>query len=314
MAPPTEKVLVFGATGVIGRYITNALVNAQPPFKRIGIYTSADTVERKAAEIQALKNKGVDVFVGSFNDEDKILEVYKGFDTVVSAVGRNVIAEQIGLIKLAEQSPSIARFFPSEYGTDIKYGPQSATEKPHQLKLKVRAYLESDAVNRLEYTYLVTGPYADLYIQKSAHAPEAGTFDVRAKKATLLGDGDGRISLTTMDDVGKLVTAALQHPEHTANRALIVNSFTTTPKEILAEFERQTGGDKWAVEYTPLPALEQAEARAWDQGVPYAAVFTLRRIWTQGGTLYEGRDNDLVKAPESETLGEAVAKAVEAQG
>ncbi|KAK0642275.1 Isoflavone reductase-like protein P3 [Lasiodiplodia hormozganensis] len=312
MAPPTENVLVIGATGVIGRYITNALVNAQPPFKRIGIYTSAATVEHKAAQIQALKEKGVEVFVGDFNDESKILEVYKGFDTVVSAVGRNVIAEQINLIKLAEQSPSIKRFFPSEYGTDIKYGPQSATEKPHQQKLKVRAYLESDAVKRLEYTYVVTGPYADLYIQKSV-ATAAGSFDVQAKKATLLGDGEGKISLTTMDDVGKLVVAALQHPENTANRALIVNSFTTTPKEILAEYERQTDA-KWDVSYTPLPELEKAEQEAWEQGVSYAALFTLRRIWTQGGTLYESRDNDLIKAPPSETLGSAVAKAiVEAQ-
>lgn len=78
MAPPTEKVLVFGATGVIGRYIVKALVHAQPPFKRIGIYTSANTVEKKAAEIQSLKDKGAEVIVGDFNDEAKILETYKG--------------------------------------------------------------------------------------------------------------------------------------------------------------------------------------------------------------------------------------------
>ncbi|KAH7063224.1 putative isoflavone reductase family protein [Macrophomina phaseolina] len=311
MAPPTEKVLVFGATGVIGRYIVKALVHAQPPFKRIGIYTSANTVEKKAAEIQSLKDKGAEVIVSDFNDEAKILETYKGFDTVVSAVGRNVIAEQINLIKLAEQSPTIKRFFPSEYGTDIKYGPQSAGEKPHQLKLKVRAYLESDAVKQLEYTYLVTGPYADMYMGKSAN-DEVGTFDVKARRAVLLGDGDGKIGLTTMDDVGELLVAALQHPENTANRALIVNSFTTTPKEILAEFERQTGV-KWHVAYTPLSDLERAEKEAWEKGVPYAAVYTLRRIWTQGGTLYESRDNDLIKAPPSETLESVVRKVIQAQ-
>ncbi|KAF4312327.1 NmrA-like protein [Botryosphaeria dothidea] len=311
MAPLTEKVLVFGATGVIGRYIVQALVNAQPPFKRIGIYTSPNTVQNKATEIQSLKEHGVEVIAGDFTDEAKILEAYKDYDTVVSAVGRNVIAEQINLIKLAEQSPSINRFFPSEYGTDIKYGPQSANEKPHQLKLKVRAYLESDAIKRLEYTYLVTGPYADLYIAKS-FGDEAGTFDVKAKRASLLGDGNGKISLTTMDDVGTLLVAALQHPENTANRALIVNSFTTTPKEILAEYERQTGA-KWDVVYTSLADLERGEKEAWEEGVPFAAVFTLRRIWTQGGTLYESRDNDLIKAPSSETLESAVAKAIKAQ-
>ena len=119
--------------------------------------------------------------------------------------------------------------------------------------------------------------------------------------------------LTHHPSVGKLVTAALQHPEHTANRALIVNSFTTTPKEILAEYERQTGGAKWDLAYTPLPDLERAEKEAWEKGIPHAAVFTLRRIWTQGGTLYENRDNELIRAPPSETLQEAVKKGVEAQ-
>lgn len=78
MAPPTENVLIFGATGVIGRYITDAIVNAQPPFKRIGIYTSADTVEKKAAEIQSLKDKGVEVIAGDFKDDYKILGTFKG--------------------------------------------------------------------------------------------------------------------------------------------------------------------------------------------------------------------------------------------
>lgn len=115
------------------------------------------------------------------------------------------------------------------------------------------------------------------------------------------------------DSVGKLLVAAAQHPEATANRALIVNSFTTTPKEILAEYERQTGGAEWDVAYTPLPQLERAEHEAWEKGVPHAALYTLRRIWTQGGTLYESRDNELIGAPPSETLEAAVAKAIEAQ-
>lgn len=135
-------------------------------------------------------------------------------------MGRNVIAEQINLIRLAEASPSIKRFFPSEYGTDIKYSPQSANEKPHQQKLKVRAYLESDAIKRLEYTYLVTGPYADLYIQKSAD-DQAGTFDVQAKKATLLGDGNDKISLTTMAE-------CVPPPSHVMGRSLLTTYATAS--------------------------------------------------------------------------------------
>lgn len=114
-------------------------------------------------------------------------------------MGRNVISEQTNLIKWAEASPTISRFFPSEYGTDIEYYPEeSKHEKPHQQKLKVRKYIH-EHVKRLEITYLVTGPYADLYMGKGRKT-EWGSFDPISKKATLLGTGDEPVSFTTMDE------------------------------------------------------------------------------------------------------------------
>lgn len=210
-------------------------------------------------------------------------------------------------------------FFPSEFGTDVEYDETSAHEIPHQRKLRVRALLKEisstststsitgnndDGNNHLEYTYIVTGPYADadrsLYLSAQPPEKEAwGTFDVHRKRAVLLGDGNGKISLTTMRDVGKFVVAALllqqqQKQQHsngngnggnvTKNRALRVNSFTTTPHELLSEFERQTGGDKWQVGYTSVEELERLEREN--------PVVTLRRIWTSGKTLYAKGDNE----------------------
>lgn len=117
---------------------------------------------------------------------------------MISAVGRNVIGTQTNLLKLAEDSSLIKTFYPSEYGTDIEYFPDSAHEKPHQQKLKVRAYIK-DNIKRLNIVYLVTGPFADLFVGK-AQNPVYGSFDVKAKKATLLGDGEGKVSLTTMEE------------------------------------------------------------------------------------------------------------------
>jgi hypothetical protein len=85
------------------------------------------------------------------------------------------------------------------YGTDIEYWPSSANEKPHQQKMKVRAYFKNTAM-RLEHSYLVTGPYADGYMSPAKRDPRAGSFDVSEKKAVLLGTGDEKISLTTMKE------------------------------------------------------------------------------------------------------------------
>lgn len=54
-------------------------------------------------------------------------------------------------------------------------------------------------VTHLDWTYLVTGPYSDLYFSEPLPGRfEAGGFSVRQNKACLLGDGKGRVSFTTM--------------------------------------------------------------------------------------------------------------------
>lgn len=91
-----------------------------------------------------------------------------------------------------------------------------------------------------------------------------------------------------------------------------MNSFTTTPNQILAEFEKQTSS-KWHVSYTPLDQLKEIEKQAWEDGTPYATLFTLKRIWTEGGTLYGKSDNDVIGDPEMETVADQVKQAIAQQ-
>jgi hypothetical protein len=101
--------------------------------------------------------------------------------------------------------------------------------------------------------------------------------------------------------VGRLMVASLKHPEASRNRALIVNSFTTTPSKILAEFEKQTDA-KWTVNHTSLDKLKSIEKQAYESKEPFAAGVTLRRIWTEGGTLYERSDNDSIEPGQLDSL------------
>ena len=157
--------------------------------------TSEKTVVEKVQDICALESWGVEVFVGRLEDEKRVKEAYKGIDTIVSCVGRAGIEKQIPLITWAEEC-GVRRFYASEYGTDIEYWPESAMEPPHQLKLKVRAHMQK--CERLEYTYLITGPYSDLYFGPMKGRPEMGSFDAVSRRAVLLGDGEGPVSFTSM--------------------------------------------------------------------------------------------------------------------
>jgi nucleoside-diphosphate-sugar epimerase len=314
----SENILIIGGTGLIGEHISNAIVASREHFQRIALFTSANTIFTKAAFVDGLKAKGVEIIVGDIKLADDVREAYTGFDTVISCVGRQVISAQLELIRLADKHPDVKRFFPSEYGTDVEHNATSSTELPHQAKLKVRAALA--ATQTLEYTYIITGPYANadrgLFLSAAPTQTEAsGSFDVKRKRAVLLGDPDAKINLTTMRDVGQLVVVALRSPEQSKNRALLCNSFTATPNAILAEFEKQTGGEKWDVAITELETLKQLEKEAWAKQDARAVPLSLRRIWTEGGTLYgESRHNGLIGMEENvDTLQNAVEEAIKVQ-
>jgi putative NADH-flavin reductase len=213
MAPKKENLLLLGATGYIGTYILEQIIKAKENFGKIAIFTSPSTAEKKPDVLEKLKGQGVEVIIGDTGNSEELLKAFEGVDTVISAVGRPIIAQQIDWINLAIQAPSVKRFFPSEYGTDVEYDVSSANEVPHQQKLKVRAALrEQEKQGKgLEYTFVVTGPFAYGYLAKGRGG--LGGFDVKGKKASVLGDGKGKISLTTDPEYAPLSPVSTSLPD-----------------------------------------------------------------------------------------------------
>ena len=193
-----SRILVFGATGTIGRYITNALLDARSSFEGITVFTSVATTNSKSDLLQSWKNKGIRTVVGDVNNPGDVEAAYtaENIDTVVSCLGRGVLTKQIDLVRLAENLGTVKWFFPSEYGTDVEYGPRSREEKPHQDKLALRQFIRENVKN-MNITYLVTGPYFDMWVKRGP-VGGIGFFDDGKKEANVIGDGEGRVGFCTM--------------------------------------------------------------------------------------------------------------------
>lgn len=75
-----HNILILGATGTIGTYITRAIVdaNSQGHFGKISIYTSEKTIVEKVQDICALESWGVEIFVGSLDDERRFKDACRG--------------------------------------------------------------------------------------------------------------------------------------------------------------------------------------------------------------------------------------------
>lgn len=87
MALRTSKphnILLFGATGSIGKYILAGIVESKLVFGRIAIFTSSSTLENKKDEILIWKRKGVEVILGDITNASHILKAYEGMDRVIN--------------------------------------------------------------------------------------------------------------------------------------------------------------------------------------------------------------------------------------
>ncbi|KFH46805.1 Isoflavone reductase-like protein [Hapsidospora chrysogenum ATCC 11550] len=253
--PASLYILIIGATGNIGKYITNSVVQSKPSFPKIIVFTSPATASSKHELIEGWKASGVSIKVGDVTNPADIGAAYHGIE----------------MIKIAEESESVQWFFPSGYGTDIEHNPRSRHEKPHLMKLAVCRHIREHA-RRLKVTYVVVGPYFEMWVGAGNFQDKLGGFDIATKQAAVIGDGEVKIGFTTMPDTGKVAVAALQHPEAPFNKALKTSA-------------------KLYVKHIPLAEVEGFGAQMYEEGHPFSVVSTLRRIRATGGTLYDTWDN-----------------------
>lgn len=76
----TPSILLFGATGLIGSYILDALIAAKDVLRytSLSIFTSPATLSAKAELIEKLKEKGVRVLVGDITNGNDVTAAYEG--------------------------------------------------------------------------------------------------------------------------------------------------------------------------------------------------------------------------------------------
>lgn len=78
MAAPSNRILVLGATGVLGKVIVEALLDTKDSWDRIGIFTSPATVESKPDLITSLQARGVNIITGDINNDVEVSKAFNG--------------------------------------------------------------------------------------------------------------------------------------------------------------------------------------------------------------------------------------------
>jgi hypothetical protein len=174
-----------------------------------------------------------------FISVESLTAALKGIDAVVSTVPGVAIKDQIPLIDAAAAA-GVKRFIPSEFGA-VTFNPKLETFPLYENIFKIKRHLQAKAdAGQMTWSVLAPGAWVEFMFMP-------GILDFATRTATLVDQGDNRLSVNTLATSGKAIAAILSNPEATKNRVVKISEMILTQNQVLKIAQRLRPEDQWEV-------------------------------------------------------------------
>ncbi|KAF5751775.1 hypothetical protein HS088_TW02G00793 [Tripterygium wilfordii] len=236
MACEKSKILVFGATGYLGRYMVKASVSlGHPTYVYVRpIKSKTDTV--KLAVHKELESIGVTIFLGELDDHEKLVSALKQVDVVISTLAVPQFLDQLNIIAAAKEAGNIKRFIPSEFGIEVDRvsGVLPPFEALFENKRKIRRAVEAAGI---PHTYVSANALAAYFIDYCLHPHDRNRDEV-----VVYGTGHTKTVLNYEEDVATYTLKAATDPT-VENRVIICRPPMNiiSQMELITSWEMKTG-------------------------------------------------------------------------
>jgi len=255
------QVLLVGSTGTVGTHIANGLL--QSPTISLSLLireSSLQSNNEKSQLIQSFQSKGAklyngDIITDSLEDIQKILKDSQSKVVISCLADSQVPVGQARLIEAVIATPTVEWFFPSEWGWDYEViGLGCPMAEFEDAKILQRGKLDevTKVRNNFSYTILCPGVYTDFYFD-----PFGGVL-LKERKILCRGSKDTRVSLTSLENTGKIVAYMLTRglTDDVKNKVVYFADETVSyleTKERLEKFYKC----EWQLEVIPMDELER---------------------------------------------------------
>ncbi|WPG97450.1 Hypothetical protein R9X50_00022500 [Acrodontium crateriforme] len=300
MSEEIQRVAFLGADGNLGPALLRALV-ANNFYVTVLKRQSSKSADSYPSAVQVVRvEDGFSV--------ESLVPVLQGQDAVIVSLrgGQESADLQIRLADAAAKA-GVKRFIPADFGSVDSSSPMTQRLVPlYVRKTQVREHCQRLAREyaSFSWTSLVCGHFFDWSL-------EFIHVFVKERRADILDNGDTKFSISTLARIAEATVKILQKPGETKDQMLYVQSFCVTQKEVIAAFEKATGGEKWKIgqyDSKTFEVQEKAKADAGDKEAIEELVWLLGTIdanWTKN----EGFAMDLLGLKD-EDLDTAVKKVV----
>ncbi|XP_077248733.1 isoeugenol synthase 1-like isoform X2 [Tasmannia lanceolata] len=279
-----SKILIFGATGYLGKYMVKASVSLGHPTY---VYTRPITVTTDSAKLELLKefkSMGVEIFEGTLDEHDKLLSVIRQVDVVISTLAIPQHLEQIKIIDAIKEAGNIKRFLPSDFGVEVDRIIGLPPFQPiNDDKKKIRRATEAAGI---PYTFVSPNCFGAYFVEILLHPHE------QSEDVIVYGSGEAKAVLNFEEDVAAFTIKAATDPR-VCNRVIDYRP----PGNIISQLELIASWEKKSGRTLKKTHLSEEEIVKLSESLPCPdniRVSILHSIFIKGDQMsYELEENDL---------------------
>lgn len=243
MSSTIKTVTIAGASGSLGRPVTQALLEA-------GFTVTALT----RSDSKSTFPTGVTALPVDYSSVENLTTALRGQDALISTLASAGVSSQTDLINAAVAA-GVKRIIPSEFGSDTSNARARALpvfkDKVETAELVER--LSAQSGGKTTYTFVLNGAFLDWGVERSF------LVDVKSRKYDFVNGGNTHFTSNPLPFVAKAVVAILQRPEATTNKTIRLQAARLTQREFLAIVQRVTGtsDSEWTVTESDSQSIEK---------------------------------------------------------
>ncbi|GMY29315.1 eugenol synthase 1-like [Fagus crenata] len=224
METEKSKILIFGGTGYIGKYMVKASIFLGHPTYVYARPITPQTTPSKIDIHKELKSMGVIIVQGELKEHEKIVSVLREVDIVISALAYPQVPDQLEIIDAIKVAGNIKRFLPSDFGCEEdRITPLPPFQEFLDKKKKIRRVIEAAGI---PYTFVSANCYGAYFVNYLLRPHE------KRDDIAVYGSGKAKAVLNYEEDIA-LYTIKVANDPITCNRIVIYRP----PKNIVSQLE-----------------------------------------------------------------------------
>ncbi|GLT27859.1 hypothetical protein SLA2020_028300 [Shorea laevis] len=266
--PEASRILIFGGTGYIGKYMVKASIKLG---HKTHVYARPITQQTSPAKLDLHKefeSMGVTIVQGELEELEKIVEVLGQVDIVISALAYPQVLDQLKIIDAIKVAGNIKRFLPSDLGVEEdRVAPLPPFEAVLDKKRKIRRVVEESGI---PYTFVSANCFGAYFVNYLLHPHE------EKDEIIVYGTGEAKAVFNYEEDVA-MYTIKVANDPRTCNRVVIYRPprNAISQLELISLWENKTARSFKRVHMSEEELVKLTESLPTPKNIPPAILHSL---------------------------------------